>query len=176
MSTLNVTGYYHIHNNFNEVLPFVQSMQQVNSRGESENSEEQQQSISYQTCPNIFATHSTSQLGGLDFQLCNMHSELQTSLDRHQLFLNNQNKDMYQESLTQTRDSVNSLKSRRHTAERAVSELKAGDRQLAYVAMRGECVNTKDTHFTYNVCLMEHIHQNDDEGDHGSVKLGACQV
>ena len=38
--------------------------------------------------------------------------------------------------------------------------------------MKNECPEVKDAHFTYKVCILGDIHQNDDQGDHGSVKLG----
>ena len=77
------------------------------------------------------------------------------------------------DELAVTRKLLNEVIESKNIAEKAQIQLQTYNNTLTYLSYENICINIKDSHFTYNVCLLGKITQIDDESpEKRSVTLG----
>jgi protein kinase C substrate 80K-H len=103
---------------------------------------------------------------------CTLGAEIQSELEMLSQFTEGW-KSSVSNQLEEARRKLKNLKSDRQIAESARSELNVHANSLEYLALQDLCVETKDSHFTYRVCIMKDVAQKDNDNPGGSyVTLG----
>jgi hypothetical protein len=77
----------------------------------------------------------------------------------------------HQSAIAEVRGFLQDLRSKLRSAEEAKSKLELHKDHLEFLALKNECFDMRDSHYTYTVCVMKNVVQKDDDSS-SRVTLG----